>query len=195
MNPETRPDHVPLQPLAHAGGVARFVLISRWRLRCTPHRAWKLLSDLEGWPVWWSVISQVQMHRDVVTVDPEPTTSLCWRRVFGRTVIIDQLNMRSERRPHDYFEIDYRLVDHFVTHGLWILDSVPTAPSTNAHEVDITYRCEVELNKTWMRIFAPVLRTWYGWHHLRMMRSCVGGMARQLKCESSQLMEWSIHKH
>jgi hypothetical protein len=194
MNPETRPDHVPLQPLAHAGRAAHFVLISRWRLRCTPHTVWKLLSDLEGWPAWWPAISRVHMRDDTATGEVKSSPSYSWRTVFGRGVVVDKLHMRSERRPQDYYEIEYRLVDYFVTHGLWILDYVPTATSFHANEVDITYRCEVELNKTWMRICAPLLRTWYAWHHLRVMRSCVAGMAAQLKCETSELVEWSINK-
>ena len=194
MNPETRPNHAPLRPLTHSGIAARFVLISRWRLRCTPHTAWKLLSDLERWPAWWPAISRVQIRSDSATDEVKTRPSLCCCAVFGCAVIVDRLNLRSESRPQDYYEIEYRLVDHFVTHGLWIIDYVPTATSFHANEVDITYRCEVELNKTWMRVFAPLVRAWYAWHHLRVMRSCVAGMARQLKCDSSELVEWLINK-
>jgi hypothetical protein len=194
MNPETRPDHVPLRPLTHPGVAARFVLISRWRLRCTPHTAWKLLSDLERWPVWWPAISRITIRDEHAANEVKSRPSVSCLKGFGCGVLVDELRLRCESRPHDYYEIEYRLLDCFVTHGLWVIDYVPTATSFHANEVDVTYRCEVELNKAWMRMFAPVLRTVYAWHHLRVMRSCVAGMVKQLKCDSSDLVEWSINK-
>lgn len=70
--------------------------------------------------------------------------------------------------------------------GLWLLESV--APDA----VRVTYRWDVELEKPWMRLAAPLLRPVFAWRHFVVMARGARGMARHLHCMLSELEERSF---
>lgn len=162
----------------------RFVLISRWRLHCAPSLAWDLLTHLEGWPQWWPHVRHVRMLRRAAPGETGTHTELTWRTPLGYAIRIDALNTRTERFPDGHGEIEGISRGDLQGHGLWLIEPV------GEHAVDLTYRYQVELTRPWMRRLAPCLSAVFAWSHFTVMRAGAQGMARQLGCKVSELVNW-----
>ena len=69
--------------------------------------------------------------------------------------------------------------------GTWLLEPA------DAGWVDVTYRWEVQLDRSWMRTLSVPLRPWLEWNHFTGMRTAADGMGRQLRCRVVRLSEWT----
>jgi hypothetical protein len=162
------------------------VHISRWRLDCPPAQVWDLLSCTEQWPQWWRRLERVDILRGADAASAgRSETMLHWRSPLGYSCRVLSLTTRREQDANGRGEIESFAQGVFRGRGLWLIE--PTSP----FQVDITYRWEVSLHKSWMRLLAPVLRGVLSWNHFKVMQSGARGMAERLGCYTPAVSRWS----
>ena len=153
----------------------RFVLISRWRLDCSIEAAWQCLCAVRDWSRWWPQVLTAETDGDDCTgATPRVGRSarLEWRTGLGYGLRL-RLTTTGVLAP---FELEGVVEGDLDGHGLWLLE--PQA----RHGVRITYRWDVQLNRPWMRLSAPLLRPLFARNHFSVMRDGANGMARHLGC-------------
>jgi len=159
----------------------RFVLISRWRLRTTPARLWELLVQPADWPAWWPHLATV---RQLAAGDREgigARYAFCWRSGIGYTLRIVMTTVRAA----SCCELEGAASGDVSGIGLWLIE--PDGPDA----LRLTYRWDIELDRPWMRLCAPLLRAVFARRHFAVMAAGARGMARQLACTLDELEEWS----
>jgi carbon monoxide dehydrogenase subunit G len=159
---------------------SRFVLVSRWALAASRERVWELLTQPEQWPRWWP---RLESARRTVAGAPDGTgavTEFCWNSGLGYRVEFEVATVRVLPAC----EIEGAVRGSVKGSGLWLVE--PEGPG-----VRLTYRWDVELQRPWMRFFAPLLWPVFASRHFRVMRDGARAMAGQLGCPSGRVEEWS----
>mgnify|MGYP000879274227 FL=1 len=159
----------------------RFVMISRWRLETTAERVWELLVNPTEWPAWWPQVARVERLANGDSDGVGSRHSFVWRSGLGYGLRIVITNTRVERCR----ELEGTASGDLHGLGLWLIDE------SSASEVRITYRWDVELSKTWMRLLAPLLQRVFARRHCAVMAKGAHGMARRLRCRLSEIEDWS----
>ncbi len=160
----------------------RLVLVSRWRLETTREALWELLSHPTDWPAWWSHLQRVEPLAAGNAAGIDARHRFHWRSGLGYGFSIVMTTTRSERLR----EIEGAAAGDLRGVGLWVIEE--DGPGA----VRLTYRWDVELEKSWMRLSAPVLRPIFAWRHFAVMASGARGMARRLGCRLGTMEEWSV---
>lgn len=191
--PPIQPSAPPRRPRPHPS--SGFVLISRWRIGCDANAVWDLLTQLEAWPQWWPQVIQARVVHQAPIGASGTRVILTWRTLLGYRLKIDVENTRRQRDADGHCEIEGRSAGDLVGYGLWVIEPLPRSAGSGPAEVDVTYRYEVELNKGWMRLLAPLLRRLFAWNHFAVMRAGAGGMAKRLNCGSSRPVNWTAGRH
>jgi hypothetical protein len=195
-NRSAQPNPPPQSPRrARAHHSTGFVLISRWRMGCDSNAVWDLLTRLEAWPQWWPQVTQARVVHQAPLGESGTRVILTWRTLLGYGLKIDVVNTRRQRDADGHCEIEGRSAGDLLGYGLWVIEPLPCGAGSGPAEVDVTYRYEVELNKGWMRLLAPLLRHLFAWNHFAVMRSGAGGMAKRLGCSSSRPVNWTAGRH
>jgi hypothetical protein len=159
----------------------RFVMISRWRLETTRERIWSLLTEPTGWPDWWPHLRSVSRLDRGEPDGAGARHSFVWRSGLGYRLRIVMTTTRTQRLR----ELEASASGDLRGIGLWLIeDDAPGA-------LRLTYRWDVELNRPWMRLLAPLLQGVFARRHFAVMASGAAGMARQLGCRRSPTEEWS----
>ena len=156
----------------------RFVLISRWQLGCGIDPAWRLISQVHDWPVWWPQVRAVRVDGDAPhdTGVAEPRVgsraAIEWKTPLGYGLDLHVTTVRVVAP----FELEGVAGGDLEGHGLWLLEP------RQADGVLITYRWDVHLNRPWMRLTAPLLRPLFARSHASVMRAGAYAMADAIGC-------------
>jgi len=155
-----------------SGASPRFVRIASWRLDAPVERVWEVLSDVESWPRWWPDLLAVRRVREGRDDGVGALNEFTWRSRLGYRLRL-MVETRSVRRPE---VIEGVALGDVSGHGLWLLDA------SSAGSVQVTYRWDVRLERTWMRFAMPLLRPLFSWSHAAVMRRGARGLAGALGC-------------
>ena len=159
----------------------RLVLVSRWRLETTPERLWELLSRPEDWSGWWPYLASVEPLAAGNAEGIGARRRFRWRSGLGYGFSVVMTTTRAERLR----EIEAAAEGDLRGIGLWVIEH--DGPGA----VRLTYRWDVDLAKSWMRLAAPLLKPVFAWRHFAVMGSGARGMARRLGCRLGEIQEWS----
>jgi hypothetical protein len=168
------------------------IVISRWRMDCTALTLRKLIGDLENWPQWCPHLLHAHFNDQKSKATLGASSALTYRNGFGNKVMIEITRIRSKHNHDLHHEIECKSTGKFKTHGLWVLHSDAGENSSNV--VDISYRCELELDQVWMRNFTPFLRIIFSWYQSSFMKSSAKNMSKHLHCSNTKLTHWVISK-
>jgi hypothetical protein len=172
----------------------RFVLISRWHLDCTIEAAWQHISQVRDWPRWWPHVRTVRTVRALRDDEQaESTGGFCAPRV-GNIAVIEWktpfgygLRLRiTTTRVAAPFELEGVAGGDLEGYGLWVLE-----PRSSTGVV-ITYRWDVHLNRTWMRLVSPLLRPLFARNHAAVMRAGARGLAGAIGCRLLDCQDFSM---
>jgi uncharacterized protein YndB with AHSA1/START domain len=160
----------------------RFVLISRWQLNVPAQRLWDLITDYETWPRWWPNVVAVRQRKPGDADGLGAVNEFDWRSGlgYGFTLSVETVRVKKLVELEGSAQGDLRGT------GLWVLEPI------DSESVRVTYRWDVELQKPWMRLFAPLLHPVFAWRHFAVMARGAHGMARHLGCAVSELEERSF---
>lgn len=157
------------------------MLISRWRLRTTPGRLWDLLLRPTDWPAWWPHLATVRQlaagDRDGIGARYMYT----WRSGVGYALRIVMTTLRATSCR----EIEGAASGDVNGIGLWLIEE------DGPDALRLTYRWDIELDRPWMRLLAPLLGGVFARRHFAVMSGGARGMARHLSCALSDIEEWS----
>jgi len=159
----------------------RFVLISRWRLQTSPARLWELLVRPADWPAWWPHLATVCQ---LATGDRDgigARYAFRWRSGLGYTLRIVMTTMRAT----SCCELEAAASGDVSGIGLWLIEP------DGSDAVRLTYRWDIELDRPWMRLCAPLLRGVFARRHFAVMAAGARGMAHRLACRLGEIEEWS----
>jgi hypothetical protein len=153
-----------------------YSFVTRWRFDAPIEVVWDVIRDYQSWPTWWPSIVEA---RSIVPGDSAGTgetvefafrTRLPYRLRFRMTTI-------SVCPPR---EIDGRAEGELQGTGRWRL--IPDAGGTR-----VTYYWDVQTNRWWMNLLAPIARPVFRWNHDQVMEDGRRGMMRLLARRASAI--------
>ncbi len=148
---------------------SEFLLISRWRIEAPLTRVWNALHEPADWPRWWRYVAAVDK---LAAGDAEGVGA---RYRFHWTSRLPY----SIRLTTEVTEIArHRLIRASASgdlqgEGVWRLQE-------SAAGTDVEYTWKVNLDRAWMRLFAPLLRPVFTWNHNAVMAAGEQGLGRHL---------------
>lgn len=157
------------------------VLTSRWRLDAPIERVWPLLTDIDAWPRWWRYVRRIRVLAPGGADHVGQVVDIDWSSALPYRVHLRVTTTRCEATHLIEGHADGDLRGH----GTWVLE--PGCSGT----VDVTYRWDVRLHRSWMRALAFVLRPVFEWNHFVVMRAGARGMAAALGCRLLGISEWA----
>ncbi|HHY48630.1 MAG TPA: hypothetical protein GYA10_02645 [Alphaproteobacteria bacterium] len=136
----------------------RFDLVSHWYLPAPLDRVWAEIAAPEQWPAWWRAVKRVELLREGDAAGIGAVRRLTWSTALPYTIVIDTETTRIV--PNRL--IEGRATGELNGGGLWTL--APVAEGTH-----VRYDWQVELQLSWQRALAPVLRPVFAWNHAVVM--------------------------
>lgn len=161
-----------------------FVLTRRWRMDIDAAPLWALLADVPSWPRWWPQVRRVRVLQRAPDGPVGNLNEIDWSSTLLNGIRLQVLTTAAERPRllEGQASGDLRGV------GAWLLEPTPQGG------VEVTCRWEVELDRSWMRSMAPLLRPVFESHHFAAVRAGAQGMALALGCRQWGGHEWSGHR-
>lgn len=159
---------------------SHFVLVSRWLLPAPRERVWELLVHPERWPHWWPRLESACRTVPGAADGLGAVTEFRWKSGLGYRIEFAVATVRVQAPS----ELEGEVRGNLRGSGLWLLEEAGSGAC-------LTYRWDVHLEKTWMRLLAPLLWPVFAQRHFRVMRDGARAMARQLGCEAGRVEEWS----
>ena len=161
-----------------------FVLTSRWRMDIDAAPLWALLTDIPSWPRWWPQVKRVRVLQRAAGDPVGNLTQIDWSSAPLNDLRLQLLTTAAERPRL----LEGRASGDLRGLGAWILEPTPDGG------VELTCRCEVELDRSWMRSLAPLLRPVLEGKLFAVVRAGAQGMAQALGCRHWGSHEWSGHR-
>ena len=144
-------------------------LASQFEIDTQIERVWDELTQPEHWPEWWDYVESVELLEAGNADDLNALRKVRWKTalpyqidILVRTLIVE--------KPYN---IVLNAQGDLNGMGRWQLE--PTAKGTC-----IRYIWCIQLEKPWMRWFAPLLKPVFAWNHHRVMQAGAQGLAQRL---------------
>ncbi len=144
--------------------------MTEWLLPFPRERVWRLIRDVEQWPLWWPMVKRVEPLQPGDAQGIGAVRRFTWRTALPYEVAME---MRVERLEPLHC-IEGRSTGDLDGTGLWTLWDTP-------HGTRVQYNWTVVLRKRWMRWLAPLLRRVFAWNHDKVMETGRLGILRALR--------------
>jgi uncharacterized protein YndB with AHSA1/START domain len=142
-----------------------------WHLATTPTAVWRVLTQLESWPVWWSAVTEVKRASDGNARGEGAVLHSFWKGWRSRLVAVEMRTLVAEENVL----LVLKSSGNMQGLGRWELTEIPVG-------VTVRYTGEVSLTP-FLQWFYPVLQPFMSLHYQHTMRAGAEGMARQLGVE------------
>jgi uncharacterized protein YndB with AHSA1/START domain len=148
----------------------RFNHESLWTLEASVAQVWQALTEVEQWPRWWPYLRRVETVHAAAGVGAVRRLHWRTRLPYGFTLLVTCTEAQRERR------LVGRSAGDLSGEGAWELQ--PVGPQTH-----VRYTWRLDVNKPWMRRFAPLLAPLFAWNHHGVMRAGERGLRRWLSSQ------------
>ena len=148
---------------------------STWHFDAPIEQVWRSIRNYQAWPSWWPSIAEARQ------IAPGNSAGVGESVEFAfRTRLPYQLRFRMmTERVVEPRELDGRAAGELQETGRWRLES--TAGGTR-----VTYYWDVQTNRWWMNLIAPIARLAFRWNHDQVMEDGRRGLARLLARQSAK---------
>ena len=147
-----------------------YAFVTIWKLKNTSlEEAWKAIKAVDEWPQWWKGVISVTSIKEG---DAESIGKIS--QFTFKSVLPYRLVFRSELIHIQHL--------HTMT-GKASGELEGTGTWTFREEADIVciqYNWNVRTTRTWMNVFAPLLKRTFQWNHDVVMRWGLKGLAKKL---------------
>ncbi|MBI2312369.1 MAG: SRPBCC family protein [Betaproteobacteria bacterium] len=149
--------------------MARFRLLTVWRLEAPIDEVCRAISESLLWPTWWKGAERV------VELEPGDSQGIgSLRRYTWKSVLPYRLTFDARViRAAPPFAVDGVVTGEVEGFGAWRLSQ--RGPMTTVH-----YHWEVRTNRPWLNLLAPLARPLFEWNHDLLMQNGAAGLARLL---------------
>jgi uncharacterized protein YndB with AHSA1/START domain len=147
----------------------QMTMLSEFHVSAPQQRVWEALTHPEEWPQWWRYVEQVELLEAGNEQDVGALRRLHWGTRLPYAIdLLVRTTVVSEPRV-----LEVAASGDLAGQGRW--DLKPTASGTR-----VRYTWSIQLDKPWMRRFAPLLKPVFAWNHHAVMREGAAGLARHL---------------
>jgi uncharacterized protein YndB with AHSA1/START domain len=147
-----------------------YQFVTNWQIAAPLVRVWEELNAPDQWPIWWRGAERVELLRPAI--DGLGTAAV--RRYTWKSRLPYRLSFVMETtlvEPHS--RIEGHATGELEGRGCWQL--------AHAHGVThVQYRWQVNVNKRWMQLVAPIARPLFEWNHDIIMEWGCLGLHRRL---------------
>jgi len=149
-----------------------FVLVSHWHLDAPIRRVWDALHEPTDWPRWWPFVAAVEKLQGGDTDGVGARYRFHWtsRLPYSIRLVTQVLEVTKPRA------IRASAAGDLEGEGTWRL-----AERDGGTDVEYTWR--VNLDRAWMRLFAPLMRPVFTWNHNAVMTAGESGLRRYLRAQ------------
>jgi uncharacterized protein YndB with AHSA1/START domain len=146
-----------------------FVLVSNWRISAPLARVWDALNDPTGWPQWWPFVASVEKIESGDADGVGARYRFHWTSRLPYSIRIT--TQVVEALKHQIIRASTS--GDLLGEGTWRMRE-----EGGVTKVEYTWR--VNLDRAWMRLFAPMLRPVFTWNHNAVMAAGEDGLRRFL---------------
>lgn len=149
---------------------AKYSFVTNWRVHAPIERVWPVVLDAASYPRWWKAVTRAE------AVSPGDATGLgAVNRLWFRTALpYSFLFEMTAVRVEAPTLFEGRSTGDLEGMGRWTLTPQPDGTTL------VRYDWNVQTNKAWMNLFAPIARPIFGWNHDIVMRWGATGLAQLL---------------
>ena len=143
---------------------------SRWLIQAPIEAVWDALTEVETWPQWWPFVKRVQTLRRGDASGLGAIRRIDWasRLPYGFTLDVECVEVERLRLLRG------RSRGHLEGVGVWRL-----APQ-GAQTTEVRYTWQLDVNRPWMKLTAPLMAPVFRWNHEGVMRGGETGLACHL---------------
>jgi len=151
-------------------GVTEFVLVSHWHLDAPIRRVWDALHEPTGWPRWWPFVAAVEKLQggDAEGVGARYRFHWTSRLPYSIRLVTQVIEVTRPKR------IRASAAGDLQGEGTWRL-------AERDGGTDVEYIWRVNLDRAWMRLFAPLMRPVFAWNHNAVMAAGEEGLRQFLR--------------
>lgn len=150
-----------------------YEFVTNWTLNAPIDKVWAEIKDSESWPDWWRGVLKVEKLRDGDERGVGSVHRSTWKSALPYKIVFDsEVVSISEMES-----IEIRAFGELEGRGLWTVSADENGPT------NVRYDWQVETNKVWMRVLAPILKPFFRWNHDVIMSWGGQGLTRRLDCE------------
>ena len=156
--------------------VPQYQFITNWQIPAPLVRVWHELNAPDQWPQWWRGVERVELLRPAIDdLGTGAARRYTWksRLPYRLSFVMETTLVEPPRRieGHATGELEGR--------GCWQL--------AYAHGVThVQYDWQVNVNKRWMQLLAPIARPLFEWNHDVIMDWGRLGLLRRLGVAAAQ---------
>ena len=149
--------------------MANYVFVTQWVIPAPLDRVWEALHRVERWPEWWRGLVRLTTLQAGDAQGVGAVHRLAWK---GALPYILDMEMTTVAIDH-HRTVDLRAKGELEGRGLWTLTQQGSATA-------VRYDWQVQTNKFWMNLLAPVARPIFAWNHDVIMRWGEQGLTQLL---------------
>ena len=144
--------------------------ISTWRIPAPIDDVWDVVADSLGWPEWWPAVTRVEELKQ-----GEASGAGNVRRYTFKGALPYALSFEMEAAASwKPYSLRGSAIGQLEGEGRWYFDAV------SPNETVVRYEWDVETNRRWMNLLAPLLRPAFVWNHDYIMDVGERGLKRRL---------------
>jgi len=151
--------------------VAEYAFLTAWLLDSPREPVWEAIHDQARWPQWWRGVEEATELRKGDEVGRGAVSRMVWRSLLPYRVCFEVTTTRIEHPTL----MEGQAVGELEGVGRWRLYEQDGVTA-------VLYEWNVQTNKAWMNLLAPVLRPVFEWNHDWVMRRGGEGIAELLGC-------------
>ncbi len=148
-----------------------YSFVTTWKLRCPLENAWDIIYKQEEWPNWWKGVQQVTVLEPGIN-DIGKKIAYTWKSALPYTLSFYMIS----RHIDTHHLLEGTAHGDLEGIGLWNF-------SEDKGITTIECSWDVNTNKKWMNMLAPLLRPLFKWNHRVVMRWGAKGLAKKLNAE------------
>ena len=152
--------------------MADYEFTTRWRVAAPAQIVWDEIYEVEQWPAWWKGLVRVEQVGEGDANGLGSRWRLTWRGLAPYLTVLDIQITRIESPS----VLEGVVSGDLTGWGCWQL-------SDEGRETVVRYDWRVDLAKPRLRLFTPLLRPFFRWNHMHLMRAGHRGLARRLQKE------------
>lgn len=148
---------------------ASFNLLTEWNIPQPAHRVWEALIRTDDWPQWWPYVRAVETIAEGTADGLNRVQRLRWatRLPYELTIEVEAVEIIPLHKLRGLARGELN------GQGTWTLE--PHPGGTRVH-----YLWQVNLEKAWMRLSAPLLTPVFRWNHEGVMAAGEKGLIGHL---------------
>jgi uncharacterized protein YndB with AHSA1/START domain len=149
--------------------MASYSFTTIWRVHAPIEKIWDAIVRSDQYPIWWKSVVKVQILSPGDANGIGAIVRTTWQTHLPYGFSFDTRAVRIE--PFKTLELE--AFGDLQGKGLWTL-------TREGDQTMVQYDWQVQTNKLWMNLVAPVAAPFFRWNHAAVMNDGADGLARLL---------------